>query len=432
MADRSDTLSRTRADAGTAWLRASWFWLALVLMLPLPAFALRLGAFSADVTLATTIYGLAVVGAAFSLTWASEAAEQDISQALALAVLALIAVLPEYAVDMTFAWKAGHDPSYTAYAAANMTGGNRLLVGLGWPVVVLVFSIVSRQKLLQLARSHALELTFLGIATLYSFTIPLKGSLAPFDAVVLIGLFCVYLWLAAKSPTEEAEPVGPAASIAHLPRPRRWLTLAGLFLYAAAAIIVSAEEFANGLVETGAHLGVDRFLLVQWVAPLASESPEMIAAVLLTLRGRAGAGMGALISSKINQWTLLVGGLPLVYSLSRGGLHALPLDGRQVEEITLTAAQSLFAVAVLLSLSLSRIEAVALFGLFAVQLPFESTTVRYLISLLYMLLTLAMIARQRHDLGALWRWWRAGRPTEAVVAPLADTPSGERRSRRAT
>ena len=45
------------------------------------------------------MFGLAVVGAAFLLAWAAEVLQLDVSQGLALAVLALIAVLPEYAVD---------------------------------------------------------------------------------------------------------------------------------------------------------------------------------------------------------------------------------------------------------------------------------------------------------------------------------------------
>ena len=51
--------------------------------------------------------GVAIFGAAFMLSWAAELAQLDIPQALALAMLALIAVLPEYAVDMYFAWMAG-------------------------------------------------------------------------------------------------------------------------------------------------------------------------------------------------------------------------------------------------------------------------------------------------------------------------------------
>ena len=57
--------------------------------------------------LAALVYGLAIVGAAFVLSWAAEAAQVDISAGLALAVLALLAVLPEYAVDFVFSWEAG-------------------------------------------------------------------------------------------------------------------------------------------------------------------------------------------------------------------------------------------------------------------------------------------------------------------------------------
>jgi cation:H+ antiporter len=397
----------------------SWLWLGLTLVLPLPAILLRFGVVSLAQVPATAVYGLAILSAAFILTWAAEAAERDIAQSLALAFLALVAVLPEYAVDMSFAWKAGHDPAYAAYAAANMTGGNRLLVGVGWASVVGVYWLVNRRSLLTLAQHHALELSFLLLATLYSFTIPLKGSLSPLDSVVLIGLFVVYLWLAARNPSEEdVALVGPAASLGALPPSRRRIVVGGLFLYAAACIAIAAEEFATGLVETGAQLGVDRFLLVQWVAPLASEAPEFIAAILLTLRNRAGVGLGALLSSKVNQWTLLVGGLPLAYSLARGAPASLPLDSRQVEELLLTAAQSAFAVAVLVSLSISLKEASLLLGLFVAQFVLQDPAVRYAITALYLVLTVGMAWRQRDDLRALWRWWRQGRPHDPASDPL--------------
>jgi cation:H+ antiporter len=51
---------------------------------------------------------MAVVGAAFMLSWAAELAALDISAALAISVLALVAVLPEYAVDFVFAWRGGN------------------------------------------------------------------------------------------------------------------------------------------------------------------------------------------------------------------------------------------------------------------------------------------------------------------------------------
>ncbi len=414
----------------SSWL-GRWGWLLLAGAAALPAAAERIGLTALPIAGATALYGLAIVGAAFVLTWACEAAERDISAALAVAFLALVAVLPEYAVDMTFAWKAGHQPEYAAYAAANMTGGNRLLVGLGWAAVVFFFWLKTRTPVLELARSHTLEFSFLAAATLYGFLIPLKGNLAVYDAVILIALFAIYLWFAARHESEEGELLGPAASIGALPTARRRALLIGLFVYAAGVIALSAEEFAAGLVETGASLGVDRFLLVQWIAPLASEAPEFIAAILLTWRGRAGAGMGALISSKVNQWTLLVGGLPVAYALSKGGLTPLPLDARQNEELLLTAAQSLFALAVLLSLSISLKEAAALAVLFLAQFAFESTAARVVFSLVYVALAFGVFWYQRHEARTIWRWWRTeraegvGRRAQDRVTNAAPAGRGE-------
>ena len=54
---------------------------------------------------------VAVIGAAFLLSWAAEVAQHDIPRSLALTILALIAVLPEYAVDMYLAWRAAEEPA---------------------------------------------------------------------------------------------------------------------------------------------------------------------------------------------------------------------------------------------------------------------------------------------------------------------------------
>jgi len=140
---------------------------------------------------------------------------------------------------------------------------------------------------------------------------------------------------------------------------------------------------------------VEEFLLVQWLAPLASESPEFIVAILFTLRGNPGASMGTLISSKVNQWTLLVGMLPLAYSASAGRIGAMVLDGRQVEEILLTAAQSLFALAILANFTFSILEASLLFILFATQLFFTAPEVRYGYSAAYFFLTFGLLAVSR-------------------------------------
>ncbi len=95
-------------------------------------------------------FGVAIFAAAFMLSWAAEVVQIDISESLAVAILALLAVLPEYAVDFVFTWNSyGDTPEAIAshhYAIANMTGANRLLVGLGWPFILFLYVYVKRKK----------------------------------------------------------------------------------------------------------------------------------------------------------------------------------------------------------------------------------------------------------------------------------------------
>ena len=138
---------------------------------------------------ASVIYGLAILGAAFLLNWGAEAAEKDISAGLALAFIAIIAVLPEYAVDFSLAWKAADDPTYAPLAIANMTGGNRLLIGIGWPLITLLSWIKFKSKKVNLPSNQKIDLSVLLVASLYAFTIPLKGQLDIIDAIFLPGIF---------------------------------------------------------------------------------------------------------------------------------------------------------------------------------------------------------------------------------------------------
>ncbi|HEY8172357.1 MAG TPA: sodium:calcium antiporter [Dehalococcoidia bacterium] len=377
-----------------------WQFPLLMALLAWPAVTLRLDLWSSTVLVETVCFGLAIVSAAFLLTWSAEAAERDIPRTLALAGLALVAVLPEYAVDMLFAWKAGQDPSYAAYATANMTGGNRLLVGLGWTLVVAIYVYRTRKSILRLAQIHRNEVGILGIATVYSFIIPLRGGITLFDAAFLVSLFGVYVYLASRGEIEEESSlVGPAETIANLPTTNRRITVLAMFLYAGAAILVGAEPFAEGLIHSGTSLGIDEFQLVQWVAPLASEFPEFLVAGLLAWRLRADAALGALVSSKVNQWTLLIGCLPIVYAISSGTIDPLPTDTRQVEEVFLTAAQSLLAVILLINLRMTLWEAAVLLVLFLAQfLTPHSIVPRNVFSIMYLVAAAIFFVRQIREL----------------------------------
>lgn len=348
------------------------------------------------VSLEAILPGLAVFGAAFLLSWGAELAQMEIPQALALAFVALVAVLPEYAVDMYFAWTAGKNPSYIAYAAANMTGGNRLLVGAGWFTVVLASWANTRKQGISLEPGRRLELFGLTAATLYSFVIPIKKTLSLVDSVFLLLIFIGYMIAAARSHKSEPElEESPAEWLAQLSIwPRRMATIS-LFALAGVTIFVAAGPFAEGLLTTGRAFGIEQFLLVQWLAPLASEAPEFIVAVLFAIKNRPSTGIGTLVSSKVNQWTLLVGMLPIAYAVSSGSLHAMRLDARQTEEILLTSAQSLFAIILLCDLEFSLLDGGLIFVLFASQLFFPSTAVRYCYAIAYIALSAGLLATRK-------------------------------------
>ncbi len=369
-------------------------------LLTLPWVVIKFSGFSLTPPQEALFSGLAIVGAAFLLSWAAETLEKDVPRSVSLAFVALIAVLPEYAVDIYFTWQAGKAPDspYVHYAVANMTGANRLLIGIGWSLVFLLaiyWKNNSGKKFVELGKSINLEILFLLAATLYAFILPFKGYISIFDSLVFISLYIAYIILALRSPHEEPELEGVPSYLASFDKFKRKLSVLLLFIFSGFIILISVEAFSEGLIESASHLGIDAFLLVQWIAPLASESPELIVAGYLIKRARTTASINALISSKLNQWTLLIGTIPIVFSLSLGSVGALPLDIRQSEEVLLTAAQSLFAVAVILNLRVSVPEALLILGLFLIQFFIPGVEGRVELSFIYIVLSLLWFARQR-------------------------------------
>jgi len=404
--------------------------LGLAVALTIPGLVIRLGDVHVGPAAGAALFGLAIVGAAFLLAWAAEVAQLDISAGLAIAVLAFIAVLPEYAVDMVFAWKGGNaveqfgsacqapgstGESSCSLALANMTGANRLLIGLGWSMVVFIAWYRWRKRgtprsEIVLERSHSVELAFLTVACAYSLTLPLKKSITLVDAAVLVGIFILYTIRISKAPAEEPHLVGPAAYLGTFTTKRRRTSVALMFVFSAGVILLCAEHFAESLVEVGAEFGVSEFLLVQWLAPLASEAPELLIAGLYAWRLNTNAGLGTLVSSKVNQWTLLVGTLPIVFAIASGGFGGLPIVARQREELLLTAAQSVFAVAILANLSISVKEALALFSLFWAQfiiggiVPESAHGVELVgVAILYLVLAAWIILKNRRIVPGLLR-----------------------------
>ena len=308
-------------------------WLAIVVFLALGIPAIILGGgeqlFHVDhhlsPALSVLIFGIGIVAGAFLLSWAAEVAQLDVSASLAIAVLALIAVLPEYVIEFVLARDAGASFNLVtrettveiSRVAANVTGSNRLLIGLGWSAVILIYWL-KRRRPLDMRGELGLEITMLTIATLATLAIFFIRQVPFILAVGLVGLFVVYLWISSTKKVVQPDLVGAAAMLGTLPNARRRAMVIFMFAYSAVVIIMAAEPFVHGLIETGTEIGIDEFTLIQWVAPLASESPEIIVAVLFSLRANPVAGLTALISSGVNQLTLLVGSMVLVFSATAG------------------------------------------------------------------------------------------------------------------
>ncbi len=346
-----------------------------------------------------SLAGLSVLGAAFVLSWIVDAAELDMPPALAVSLLALIAVLPEYAVDATFAWKAAHDPSQAQYAIANMTGGNRLLLGLGWSTLVLLSWMRFGKPAIRLPEAGRTDISILLLASLYAIIPVTRGELTLFDMGIMVGLYCLYMVLAIRNSTESEDHdlVGPAALLDSFGAWPRRVAVALLFVWAAGMIFLAAEPFAEALVHTGLEMGVDEFLLVQWVAPLASESPEFAVAWLLVLRGQMSKGLILLVSSKVNQWTLLVGTLPLVTTISAGTPMSLELDPRQQAEVLLTAAQTFFGIAVIADMLLRRSHALMLAVLFLGQMVVAEARTGFTVVYVMAAVGLVLINKRSRD-----------------------------------
>jgi cation:H+ antiporter len=113
----------------------------------------------------------------------------------------------------------------------------------------------------------------------------------------------------------------------------------------------------------------------------------------------------------------------LAHVLGGGGL-SLVLDPRQIEEVLLTATQTLMGVALILSLRFRGTAAWALLVLFVVQFPIVSTQGRLMLSGIYTVVAIAGLIINRRYLIATVRApfvgraiRHSGRPRHAEDGP---------------
>ncbi len=383
--------ARPRSGAGTTWGRQ--------LLITAGFAALGVVVHSAGalvpVPLAMVGLGIGVIAAAFMLAWGADAGDAVFSGGLVLAAVALVAVLPEFLIEVRFAFI-----QEAELVTANLTGATRLLLTGALALPLLVGYLARRQRQpeppVRLEPNRRLELGLLLVASIFAIQVLIRGSLTIFDGIVLLGLYVIYARRVQGTAEEEPAVVGVAAGLVSLPPQYRRPAIAAVTTFAAAVVITIANPFADALLQTGAMLGIDPYLLIQSVVPAATEAPEFVVVAVLVVNHRPAQGLALFLASSLTQWTLGIGALPFAYAAGGGG-PSLPLAGREQLELGLTIAVTLFVVAALATLCPERVDALLLAGAFALQLLIPSPFIRAATAFVLLIFALDLfVARRSH------------------------------------
>lgn len=335
-----------------------------------------------------------VVLAAYFLTWAAEAAQFLFSQGMALAILAWLQALPEFAVEWKLATDAAHYPDLIHQVTANFTGSIRLLVGFGMPVVYLIYTrFWNRQKRhlrpIELEPLQTVEVVCVLPPILYFlYILFVKRRLDLQDSAVLSGFYLFYLYILSKLPPEKEEGMeelgGPARWALSFKGYGRWVAITFFFVCGGVILFVTVHPFIEGLRALAVSMSIPAFFMIQWIAPFLSEMPEKLSAFTWATRDKqAPMALMNFLSANINQWTALVAMIPLVYCYHKRDWGAgIPFDAEQLEEIQLTVLQSALIFVVMANMKFSWYEAVGIFGLWVTQ--FAVPSVRGTIDYVYL------------------------------------------------
>lgn len=314
----------------------------------------------------------ALLLAAFIIGWAAETSEIYISQGLALAILAWLQTLPEFAVEALIAWHQKQD-----LMVANLTGSLRLLTGLGWPMIYFVQYFSHRKSsksvVIKLPAVNALEVFMLMISSIYFTFIAIKGSLTIGDGIILLGFYAIYLYQLFHQPSraheEESDLPWIGKKIVKLKNKKLiGLCILGLFAVGGAILNFSVHPFLHGLEVLAVSLGISTFVFIQWISPFVSEFPEKVTAFQWARKvGRAPMAMMNMVGSNIVQFTVMTAMIPVIYSVSKGSATPIFFDMFQTHEIMLTVVQTVLGMLYLMDLEVRLRDAFILFTLWLIQ-----------------------------------------------------------------
>jgi len=141
--------------------------------------------------------GPGILVASLMIAWGAEATQFFLAQGIALAVLALLQTLPEFAMEAVFAWH-----QQVPFLFASLTGALMLLTGIGWPLIYFSAATAYRRQFhrrpllrIRLEPEHSIQVLALFLAIAYEGIVWWKGVLTIYDGAALIAIYAGYLWI---------------------------------------------------------------------------------------------------------------------------------------------------------------------------------------------------------------------------------------------
>lgn len=362
-----------------------------------------------------------IIFAAVLIGYGAEVLELVLPSGVALAIVALLQISPEFFVEWATVKKAAFDPAFLHNAMANLYGANKLLVGFGPPLVFFVYYFFSPIKKENYIKFHAIKsysIFVMIFAIVYNFIIYLKNSLMWYDSIVLIAIYFGSVFFIGRMELHynklkpSAQEKGPELEDSVVEKFIHKFVLAGekviayrayiasfIFLATGGALLVGfAEEFLECLLHAATAAGISTFIFIGYVAPFMSEFPEKLVAIGYAMKGHEDTAMVNFLSSILAQLTLLTAMVPLAYSYYKGAPTGIVFDEVQSQELLLVIAMMLFSLMLFLDLKFTIRETIMALGLFIWQfvMPESRDTVTKVYFVLFISYFLEMILEKRH------------------------------------
>jgi len=371
-----------------------------------------------------------IIFAAILIGYGAEILELVLPSGVAIAIVALLQICPEFFVEWATVKKAAFDPEFLHNAMANLYGANKLLVGFGPPLVFFVYYFFSPSKKNSYIRLHKIKsysIFVMIFAVMYNTIIYLKNSLMWYDSIILTAIYFGSVYFIGrmeirynKLKTEKGSAAeddddddnGPKIEDSAVEKLLHKFVLAGekviayrayiaafVLLASGGALLVGfAEEFLECLLHAATAAGISTFIFIGYVAPFMSEFPEKTVAIGYAMKGHEDTAMINFLSSILAQLTLLTAMVPLAYSYYKGCLTGIVFDPMQSQELLLVIAMMLFSLMLFLDLKFTVRETVLALGLFIWQFIFPESrdTVTKVYFVLFISYLLEMILEKRH------------------------------------